>query len=155
MTVRILLVDDHKMIRDGLRALIEKQRTMEVLGEAADGQTAVQSVRKLSPDVVVIDIGMPELNGIEATRQILQAVPGIKVLILSAHNDDAYVDRAMESGAMGYLIKLTSASILVEAIREVQRGNIFLCPEVAKLLHTRKKELLDRKGESQEEGDRP
>ena len=102
--------------------------------------------KRLHPAVIVMDISMPLLNGVEATRQIIQAVPGSKILILSAHNDDAYVDRAMEAGAVGYLIKQSSAHTLIDAIRKIHKGNTVLSPDVSKRFHDRNQKSLDRKG---------
>ena len=110
--------------------------------------------RKLCPDVVVMDIAMPMLNGLEATRQIRQTLPDAKVLILSAHSDDAYVEKVTELGAAGYLIKQTSAHFLAEAVREVSKGNTFFSPTVARHLHKRKQESLNRKGKPMPGGTR-
>ena len=132
MTIRIMLADDHKMIRDGLRALIEKQKNMEVVGEAADGKAAVALARKVSPDIVVIDIGMPELNGIEATRQIT-ALPGKpKIIGLSMHSDRRYVSQMLKSGASGYLLKDSAFEELIKAISVVTKGQVYLGPEIAR-----------------------
>jgi DNA-binding NarL/FixJ family response regulator len=144
--ITVLLADDHMIVREGLRKLLEAERDIEVVGEAATGRRAVDMVRKLHPAVVVMDIAMPQMNGLEATRQILTAVPGTKVLILSAHSDDAYVERVMALGAAGYLVKQTSSHFLCEAIREVQRGNTFFTPAIAKRRHDRNQTSLDRKG---------
>ncbi len=126
--ITVLLADDHTVVREGLRSLLEAEGDIEVVGEAATGREAVELARKLHPTVVVMDIAMPLLNGLEATRQIRKALPETRVLILSAHNDDAYVDQVMELGAAGYLIKQTSAQVLSQAVREVQQGKTFLCP---------------------------
>lgn len=131
MAIRIMLGDDHKMIRDGLKALISKQSNMEVIGEAADGQAAVQLARKLSPDVVVIDIGMPELNGIEATRQITALKCKPKVIGLSMHADRRYVAQMLKSGASGYVLKDSAFDELVQAIETVSNGKTYLSPQVA------------------------
>ncbi|MFZ2410506.1 MAG: response regulator transcription factor [Candidatus Methanoperedens sp.] len=131
MTIRIVLADDHKMIRDGLRALIEKHKNMEVIGEASDGQIAVQTVKKLSPDVVVIDIGMPELNGIEATRQIKALKCNPRVIGLSMHADRRYVAQMMKAGASGYILKDSAFEELVQAIETVAKGRTYLSPQVA------------------------
>lgn len=119
-----------------------------MLGEGGTGRQAVELTRRLRPDVVVMDISMPKLNGLEATRQILRAVPGTKVLILSAHGDDEYVEGALACGAVGYLIKQISAHFLIEAIREVEKGNIFMSPSVARRHRKQLQESLDRKGRS-------
>ena len=131
MSIRVMLADDHKMIRDGLRALIEKQKDMEVIAEAADGQTAVRTARKMSPDVVVMDIGMPDLNGIEATRQIVALPHKPKIVGLSMHADRRYVAQMLKAGASGYLLKDSAFEELVKAIATVMKGQIYLSPEIA------------------------
>ena len=144
--ITVLLAEDHLIVREGLKKLLEGERDIEVIGEAATGRQAVDLTRKLCPAVVIMDIAMPQLNGLEATRQIRQADPAAKVLILSAHSDDAYVESAMASGAMGYLIKQTSAHFLSEAIREVHKGNTFFSPTIAKRQRHRQEKKLDLKG---------
>lgn len=146
--ITVLLADDHMIVREGLRRLLESECDIEVVGEAASGRQAVALTEKLMPDVVVMDIAMPLLNGLEATRQIHKAFPGVKVLILSAHSDDAYVESVTSLGATGYLIKQTSAHFLAEAIREVRKGNTFFSPSVARRHHKRQEESRDRKGMS-------
>lgn len=131
MTIRILIADDHKMMRDGLRLVIEKQRNMQVIGEAEDGQETVRQARKLSPDVVVMDVAMPRLNGIEATRQIVAARRNIRVLPLSAHSDRRYVTEMLKAGASGYLLKHSASEELIEAIQTVTKGKMYLSPEIA------------------------
>jgi DNA-binding NarL/FixJ family response regulator len=133
--ITVLLAEDHQIVREGFRSLLEHERDIKVVGEAETGRQAVQLTRKLRPEVVVMDIAMPLLNGLEATRQILKAVPATKVLILSAHSDDAYVKDATESGAMGFLLKQTSSHSVSQAIREVQKGNRFFSPSIAKRVH--------------------
>ncbi len=128
----VLLAEDHMVVRQGLRKLLEAETDLEVVGEAQTGRQAVEMARKLRPAVVVMDIAMPLLNGLEATRQILKQVSNTKVLILSAHSDDAYVERALEFGAKGFLLKQTSAHVLSRAIREVQKGNVYFTPSIAK-----------------------
>src|SRR6202789_112366 len=107
--ITVLLAEDHMIVREGFRKMLELEADIQVVGEAQDGRQAVAQVSKLRPDVVLMDIAMPLLNGLEATRQVLKTLPATRVLILSAHNDDAYVDNATESGAMGFLLKQTSA----------------------------------------------
>lgn len=136
--ITVLLVDDHMIVREGFRKLLEAEPDIEVLGEAQTGRQAVALAKKLSPAVIVMDIAMPELNGLEATRQIRKANPATKVIILSAHSDDAYVEQAIASGAAGYLIKQTSSNDLCKAIREVQNGKAFFSPSIAKRLHDQK-----------------
>ena len=129
--ITILLAEDHEIVRQGLRKLLEAEGDLEVVGEAETGRQAVALTKKLRPAVVVMDIAMPLLNGLEATRQIRLAVPDTKVLILSAHSDAAYVEQVATLGAAGYLIKQTSADLLSQAIREVARGNSFFSPTIA------------------------
>jgi len=129
--ITVLLVEDHTVVREGLRALVEAEGDIEVIGEAADGLEAVRLTKKLHPIVVVMDITMPLLNGLDATREILTVTPDLKVLILSAFRDDEYVSRAAAEGAMGYLLKHSSGKVLIHAIREIVRGNTFFDPSVA------------------------
>lgn len=144
--ITVLLAEDHMVVREGLRRILEAECDIEVVGEATTGRQAVEMTARLRPAVVVMDIAMPLLNGLEATRQIRQALPDVKVLILSAHSDDAYVDRVMALEAAGYLIKQTSAHCLSEAIREVRKGNTFFSPTIARRYHKRRQAALDRKG---------
>jgi DNA-binding NarL/FixJ family response regulator len=130
--IRALLADDHTIVREGLRALLLADGGIEVIAEARDGREAVLLTKELKPDVVVMDIAMPLLNGLEATRQILSAAPKTKVLVLSAHSDDAYIDRVIAVGAVGFLIKQTSAQILAKAIHEVMAGKAFYSPQISK-----------------------
>jgi len=132
--IRVLIADDHTILRQGLRALLDAQEDLEVVGEAADGERAVQLSRTLSPDVVVMDITMPGLDGLAATRAIKRDVPGAQVLILTMHESDEYFFRVLEAGASGYVLKRAAASDLVDAIRVVARGEVFLHPAVAKKL---------------------
>src|ERR1051325_1509671 len=133
--ITVLLAEDHMVVREGFRKLLEGETDLEVVGEAQTGRHAVEMAGKLRPNVVVMDIAMPLLNGLEATRQILKAVPGTKVVMLSAHSDDAYIERATELGAVGFLLKQTSSHSLSQAIREVQKGNTFFSPSIAKRFH--------------------
>jgi DNA-binding NarL/FixJ family response regulator len=142
--ITVLLAEDHMIVREGLRALLELEDGFEVVGEAESGRQAVELVRKLCPAVVVMDIAMPLLNGLEATRQILQAQPATRVLILSAHSDDVYVEQVMELGATGYLVKQTAAHVLPEAIREVAKGHTFFSPAISKRFHHHEKKAKDR-----------
>lgn len=131
MSTRILLVDDHAITREGLRSLIEKQSDMEVIGEAQDGRKAVELMRKLQPDIVLIDISMPNLNGVDATRQIVREFPKIKVIALSIHSNRAFVVDMLKAGASGYVLKECTFDELVEAIRTVIDGGVYLSPKVA------------------------
>jgi DNA-binding NarL/FixJ family response regulator len=136
--ITVLLADDHTVVREGFRKLLEAEADLEVVGEAQNGRQAVELTRKLRPAVVVMDIAMPLLNGLEATRQIRKAFPDTKVIILSAHSDDAYVDQAIAIGAMGFLLKQISSPNLSVAIREVQKGKTFFSTSIAKRLHAQK-----------------
>ena len=144
--ITVILAEDHTIVREGFRKMLELETDLEVVGEAQDGRQAVALVKKLRPAVVLMDIAMPLLNGLEATRQILKEFPATKVLMLSAHSDDAYVKSATESGAAGFLLKQTSSHVVCEAIREVQKGNTFFSPSVAKRLHERDRKPPDRGG---------
>jgi DNA-binding NarL/FixJ family response regulator len=130
--ITVLLVDDHMIVREGFRKMLELEDDLEVIGEAQDGREAVALVKRLHPAVVLMDIAMPRLNGLEATRQVLKVIPATKIIILSAHSDDAYVEGATEAGAQGFLLKQSSAHSVCQAIREVQKGNNFFSPAVAK-----------------------
>lgn len=126
--ITVLLAEDHTVVRQGLRYLLEAEGDIRVVGEASNGREAVTLARKLVPRVVVMDIAMPRLNGLEATRQIRTLLPAARILILSAHSDEAYVEQVMALGAAGYLLKQSSAHVLSDAVREVDKGNTFLCP---------------------------
>ena len=142
--ITVLLAEDHQIVREGFRSLLAHERDIEVVGEAETGRQAVQLTRKLCPAVVVMDIAMPLLNGLEATRQIRKAVPDTKVLILSAHSDDSYVEQVTQFGAAGFLLKQTSSHDLATAIREVQKGNTFFSPSISKRVKDRRQKSLDR-----------
>jgi DNA-binding NarL/FixJ family response regulator len=128
----ILLADDHTIVREGFRKMLELEPDLEVVGEAKDGRQAIALTKKLHPDVVLMDIAMPLLNGLEAARQVLKEIPATKVIMLSAHSDDAYVENASASGAAGFLLKQTSAHDVCRAIREVNQGKTFFSPSIAK-----------------------
>src|SRR6266853_3210536 len=153
-TITVLLAEDHHIVREGFRSLLEHEADMKVVGEAETGRQAVQLTRKLRPAVVVMDIAMPLLNGLEATRQIRKDFPDTKVLILSAHSDDAYVEQATESGAAGFLIKQTSSHNLANAIREIQKGNTFYSPAISKRLTGRDQTRQDREGNFKKKNNR-
>jgi len=132
--ITVLLSDDHNLVREGLRLLLEKETDIQVVGEASDGRQSVRETKRLKPDVVLQDIAMPLLNGLEAARQIANEVPATRVLILSAYSDDAYIEHAIEAGAAGYLMKETVGIDLLRAIREIANGNAFFSPPIAKRL---------------------
>jgi DNA-binding NarL/FixJ family response regulator len=138
----VLLVDDHTVVRQGLRALLAAEEDMEVRGEAENGRQAVVLAKKLLPDVIVMDVAMPLLNGLEATRQIMKALPNAKVLVLTSYGDDDCVAQMMDAGAAGYLIKQTAANDLLKAIREVHRGNAFFSPAIARRLRDQCREAF-------------
>lgn len=129
--MKVLLADDHKIVRDGLRNLLEKQQDITVAGEAEDGREALQLARKLSPDVVIMDIAMPDLNGIEATRQILSEIQNVKIVALSMHSDKRYVSEMLKAGASAYLLKDCAFEELITAIRTIMKGKIYLSPGIA------------------------
>jgi DNA-binding NarL/FixJ family response regulator len=132
--IGILLADDHAVVRQGLRALLEAEGDIAVVGEAENGRQAVAQAKKTLPDVVVMDVAMPGMNGLEATRQIIRNIPSSKVLVLTSYGDDDCVTQLLEAGATGYLVKQTAAADLLKAIREVHRGNAFFSPSIAKRL---------------------
>ncbi|MBI4301112.1 MAG: response regulator transcription factor [Chloroflexi bacterium] len=134
--VRVVLADDHAMVREGTRRILEREPDIEVVGEASDGEELIQRVRELEPDMVVLDMAMPKVGGVEATQRLKALFPSIAVLALSAYDDDAYVFAVLEAGAAGYLLKNVRGSELVEAIRAVRDGESVLHPTVArKVLH--------------------
>ena len=132
--IRILLADDHTILRNGIRSLLEDEHDMEVVGEAEDGRAAVSLACQLQPDVVIMDIAMPLLNGLEATRQIKREAPQVKVLILTMHDNEEYIRQVLGAGAMGYILKDAAARELISAIRSVQRGEAILSPAVTRLV---------------------
>jgi len=132
--ITIILAEDHTVVREGFRGIIGREQDLEIVGEAQNGRQAIELAKELSPNVVLMDIAMPLLNGLEATRQLLKILPSTKVLILSAHSDDAYVQNAMESGAVGFLHKQTSAHDVCRAIREVEKGKTFFSGSISRRL---------------------
>jgi DNA-binding NarL/FixJ family response regulator len=134
--ITVLLADDHRVVLEGLRALLQTESDIEIVGEAETGRQAVRLAKALKPDVVVMDIAMPQLNGLEATRQITRAVPSSRVLILSSYCEDEYVDQLIESGATGYLLKQAAFTDVVRGIREAKKGNKFFSPAVSTRLTT-------------------
>ncbi len=148
--LRIFLGDDHTLVRQGIRRILEGRPDWTVVAEAGDGREAVRQTIELEPDVAVLDIGMPLLNGIEATRQIKRKAPGVKVLILSMHSDEAYVTKALKAGAAGYLLKDSADTDLIRAVGDVAAGRSFLSPVVARVMlddyvrHLAEKGIVDR-----------
>jgi two-component system response regulator NreC len=132
--IRIVIADDHTIIRSGLKLLLEQQADFRVAGEANDGREAVQLVEKLRPEVAILDIGMPQLNGIEATRQIAAHETGTQVVILSMHSDEGYVLRALKAGARAYILKNSAEADLIRAVRAVAEGKSFFSPVISKML---------------------
>jgi DNA-binding NarL/FixJ family response regulator len=132
--LRVLLGDDHTMLRQGLKKILEDRHDWRVVAEAGNGRDAVREVLALKPDVAVLDIGMPLLNGLEATRQIVRHAPAVRVLILSMHSDQAYVTQAVQAGAKGYLLKESAAGELIEAIAALAAGKSFFSPAVAQVV---------------------
>lgn len=130
----ILLGDDHRLVRQGLRKLLEARPGWQVVAEAGDGRQAVREALSLHPDVAILDIGMPLLNGIEATRQIVRRLPGVHVLILSMHSDEAYITQALQAGATGYLLKDSADTELIDAVSAVSGGKSFFSPAVARVM---------------------
>jgi two-component system, NarL family, response regulator NreC len=144
--LRILLADDHVVMRSGLRALLERQPNLEVVGETENGRSTVELVASLKPDVVVMDIGMPILNGIEATKTIVTEQPATAVIILSMHADESYVMRALKAGARGYLLKDSAPADLLTAIQAVSQNKSFFSPKVSRILAEDYVRVLKQKG---------
>ena len=130
-TIRVLLAEDHTIVRKGLRVLLENQAGIEVVAEAEEGRQAVQFTEQFKPDVVLMDFSMPGLNGLEATRQIVERVPYTRVLVLTRHSTQEYVDRILEAGASGYLVKKSAPEELITAIQVVHRGDSYLDPAIS------------------------
>ena len=129
--ITVIIADDHMIVRDGLRSLIERQPDMEVIAEADNGRTTLEQVQKLSPDIVIMDIGMHELNGIEATRQIINKVPGVKVFALSMYSDKRFITGMLKAGASGYMLKDSAFRELIDAIRIVANNKVYISPSIA------------------------
>ena len=148
--LRVVLGDDHTLVRQGIRKILEDRGDWEVVAEAGDGREAVRKVIEHEPDVAILDIGMPLLNGIEATRQIVKRVPAVRVLILSMHSDEAYITQALRAGAKGYLLKDSADTDLIRGVTDVAAGKSFFSPAVAKVMlddyvrHLADKGIVDR-----------
>lgn len=134
MSIRILIVDDHEVLRAGLRLLLETVADFEVIGEAANGEDGVQAALSLKPDVVIMDVTMPHMNGVEATQLIKEKLPDIAVLALTIHEGQEYFFQMLQAGASGYVPKRAAADVLIQAIQHVAQGNVFIEPKIAKLL---------------------
>jgi len=134
MSISIVIVDDHKIMRDGLRIILENEKDVEIIGEADNGRDAVKLISQKNPDIAIMDIGMPEMNGIEATRQIFKESPDVKVIALSMHYDIQFVSGMLKAGAKGYLLKDCAGSELVLAIKTVERGNTYICQDITNTL---------------------
>jgi DNA-binding NarL/FixJ family response regulator len=150
--ISVLLAEDHTIVRQGLRLLVEADGDIGIVGEAKTGREAVQMTREFHPEVIVMDIAMPLLNGLEATRQILKAFPGTKILILSAHSDPEYVEQVVKAGASGYLVKQSSGDILAQAIRELHKGRTFFTSSIAKRLKDEFQKTTDGTGLQKKSG---
>ena len=144
--ITVLLAEDHTIVREGFRKMLDLEADLEVVGEAQDGRQAVALAKKLRPAVVLMDIAMPYLNGLEATRQILKTLPDTRVLMLSAHNDDAYVDTSIASGAVGFLLKQSSSHEVCQAIREVHQGKTFFSAAISRRLNRLHPQSVGRAG---------
>lgn len=142
--IAVLLAEDHTFVRQGLRLLVEADRRLKIVGEARTGREAVQMAAALLPDVIVMDIAMPSLNGLEATRQILTDHPKMRILILSAHSDPEYIEQMVKVGAAGFLVKQSSGEVLTKAIHELHRGKNYFTPAIAQYL---KKNQLEAQSE--------
>ncbi|HLD47074.1 MAG TPA: response regulator transcription factor [Desulfobaccales bacterium] len=134
MSIKVLIADDHQIMREGLRALLEKEIDIKVLGEAEDGRMIQRMAREMRPDVIIMDVAMPDLNGIEATRQIAAELPGVKIIALSMHDDRRFVLNMLKAGAAGYMLKDCAFKDLAKAIRVVMSHKTFLSPEVADIV---------------------
>lgn len=140
--IRILLVDDHAVVRQALRALLSSQPDLVITGEAENGWQAVTACRELQPDIVLMDLAMPGLSGLEASRQILSAGPGPKIIVLSSYSDDQYVKETIRAGVSGYLAKKSAAQELIKAIREVYAGAAYFSPDIARRLRDQSRQAF-------------
>lgn len=146
--IRVLLVDDHDILRSGLRAILRSEPDIEVVGEAGDGREAVAQAERLSPDVVLMDISMPVMDGLEATGRIHQCCPDAKVLVLTIHDNEEYLFQVLEAGASGYLVKKTADAELISAIHAVHRGEAFLSPLATRMVIERYIHAMERGNET-------
>lgn len=134
MGIKVFLADDHRMAREGFRLLLETQPDITIVGQAGTGHEAVRQIVKLIPDIAIMDIAMPDLSGIEATRQICDATPSVKVIILSMYSTSQHISRAFKAGARGYILKESASDDLIKAVRTVNSGRIFLCDEISEVV---------------------
>ncbi len=151
MTIKIILADDHKVLREGLKSLLNQQKDIQVIGEADDGQAVVRLTRKLEPDIVVLDIGMPNMNGIQATQHIVAEVPDTKVLALSMHSDHQFVVKMLQAGASGYMLKDCAFEELVSAVREIADGKFYLSKDITGVVisdYINRMQAIDAAGEA-------
>jgi DNA-binding NarL/FixJ family response regulator len=144
--ITLLVADDHNIIRSGLCALLKNEPDFEIVGEATSGRAAVTLAMKLSPNILIMDIAMPLLNGVEATRQVLRECPSTKVIVLSAYDDEVHIEAVMAAGAAAYLLKHTAAAEICQAVREVHQGNAYFSPTVAELLRAKSISKLEQPG---------
>jgi two-component system response regulator NreC len=147
--IRVLLAEDHTIVRQGIAALLRTESDMEVVGEASNGLEAIELAKKLGPDVILMDIGMRQLNGLEATRRIKRLFPSMKILVLTIHDNEEWIFQILRAGACGYLIKDLAMTDLISALRAVYQGDSYLSPSISKMVieeYTRKAELGEKKG---------
>jgi DNA-binding NarL/FixJ family response regulator len=147
--ISVLIVEDHTVLREGLSMMLGLESDIEVVGAAQDGRKAIALATELMPDVILMDVAMPGLNGLEAARQLLHALPTLRIIILTAHSDDVYVNRAVDCGAKGFLLKQDSTRDVYKAIREVHRGGIFYSSSIAKRFTRMNPKSQDRSGKMQ------
>lgn len=146
-SISLLVADDHNIIRSGLCALLKNEADFNIVGEATSGRAAVALAVQLSPNILIVDIAMPLLNGVEATRQVLRECPSTKVIVLSAYDDDQHIEAVMAAGAAAYLLKHTAAAEICEAVREVHKGNAYFSPTVAERLRAKSISKLEQPSE--------
>jgi two-component system, NarL family, response regulator DegU len=150
MKTRIVIIDDHQLFREGIKRILQFEENLEVVAEGADGSEALALVEKYRPDIVIMDINMPHINGVEATRQLVETYPDTKVVVLSIHDDENYVMHALQTGASGYLLKEMDADTLVEAVKVVAEGGSYLHPKVTHNLIKEYRRLSTEKNEQEE-----
>ena len=144
MSIKVIIADDHKIMRDGLKSMLEKQRDIEIIAEASNGRTTVELAIKLNPDVIIMDVSMPDMNGIEATRQIIGKSPKIKVIALSMHSDKQFILEMLNAGASGYLLKDCAFHELINAIHSVASNRSYLSPEIADIMIKEYKHVISK-----------